>query len=477
MPFTLRTLSVRLFIASVLAVAAATVRRIKHRPRSLLPTMSVIPPLPSGALDAAVDRRNTGSRKISGRKGEYVGRDVVPMWVADMDFRSPQPIVDALVARAADGVYGYTDCSPELAELLCERLRRVYGCTGVSPSPEWFRWLPGLLPGLNHAVRTTCVPNTADAVAIPTPVYAPFLASPINCAAVLTTVPFTCTRRPGGAAGKELYFEVDWEGLEAAISSQDTKLLHWCNPHNPAGRCWTRQELVRVARLCVTHDVLLCSDEVWGELPLDPTAHPFTSMLALITAADTSTVATAGAAADPAGVAPDGVPGLYERLVVLTSPSKCFNVAPLDIATAIIPHEPLRTTFIACGRDAAEVSVFGYVAAQAAYGEPECEAWRMRLVDYLRANRDVAAARLTAMGISCVVPEASYLMWMDATDVLPPGTNAEAWFKDVARVGLTPGVEFGGGLGTVRLNYGCRRETLDEALRRMEEALAGVKKE
>lgn len=414
----------------------------------------LVPPLPSGELDAKVDRTSTWSRKIEGRGGRYSGRSppVVPLWVADMDFRSPQPIVDALVARASNGVYGYTDAPPELETLMCSRLETVYGCS-IPAEASWFRWLPGLLPGLNHAVVAACGDAPSSGVAIPTPVYAPFLDAPANNGRELLRVPLVCERR-GAADDLELHFTIDWPSLEASLRVPSTKLLHWCNPHNPTGRCWTKEELERVASLCVEHDVTLCSDEVWGEVPLEPSAFPFTSMLSLLSDGDGR----------------GGIEGLAERLIVLTSPSKCFNVAPLDIALAIIPDPALRQKFRSAGSDAAEVSCFGYSAAVAAYGESECESWRQRLVTYLKANRDHAAGRLQEMGIRCVVPEASYLMWMDCADVLPEGANAEEFFLE-AGVALTGGVAFGGAAGTVRLNFGCRRETLDEGLERMAAAL------
>lgn len=474
-----------LLLAAATAVAAATVRRIRTGRSNLrlcaASDAAAEPPLPSGALDAAVDRSGTHSRKMQGRAGEFLGRSpaVVPLWVADMDFRSPQPVVDALVARAANGVYGYTDCPPQLSEALCERLRTVYGCA-LAPSASWFRWLPGLLPGLNHAVRVACAPDGSEAVAVPTPVYAPFLASPPNNNAELLKVPLELRVENG-----EMRFGVDWAALESALAQPACKLLHWCNPHNPTGRCWTRSELARVARLCVAHEVLLCSDEVWGELPLDSSSAPFISMLALLAppadtsgadtraaevAAATETLRT-GADADAAG----GVAGLHRRLIVLTSPSKCFNVAPLDIATAIIPDDSLRRRFRRAGADAAEVSCFGYVAGTVAYTDSECELWRQRLVAYVRSNRDYAAGRLREMGIDTVVPEASYLMWMDASNALPPGTNAHSFFLDQASVGLTGGVDFGGGLGTVRLNLGCTRATLTKGLDRMAAAIAAAR--
>jgi len=431
------------------------------------------PPLPSDA-DATVNRAGSSSRKFDGPNRAWVCRSpkVVPLWIADMDFRSPQPIVDALVARAQTGVYGYTDPSPALEALTLNRLQSVYGCT-VEPSVSWLRWLPGLIPGLNHGIRACCRAPT-DAVAIPTPVYAPFLTAATNCQRPLISVPLAEEQ-----LGSELHFEVDWAALEAACAAPTTKLLHWCNPHNPVGRCWTRAELVRVARLCVCHDVVLSSDEVWGELPLDVEAHPFHSMLSLIAAepsaelASISTTATVPPESDPEAVC--GVPGLRERLIMLTSPSKCFNVASLDLAVAVIPDANLARRFRNCGRDAAEVTCFGYSAALSAYGDAACEVWRQRLVEYLRANRELAFAVLSSVeGMRCVRPEASYLMWIDATDALPKGTNAEAFFLE-AGVGLTGGVPFGGSMGIVRLNFGCRRETLEEGLERMVSAVEAAR--
>ena len=162
-------------------------------------------------------------------------------------------------------------------------------------------------------------------------------------------VPLVCERRDA-ADDLELHFTIDWPSLEASLRVPSTKLLHWCNPHNPTGRCWTKEELERVASLCVEHDVTLCSDEVWGEVPLEPSAFPFTSMLSLLSDGDGR----------------GGIEGLAERLIVLTSPSKCFNVAPLDIALAVVPNASLRRKFRRAGADSAEVGCFAYAAATAA---------------------------------------------------------------------------------------------------------------
>jgi cystathionine beta-lyase len=250
------------------------------------------------------------------------------------------------------------------------------------------------------------------------------------------------------------------------------------------GRCWTRSELVKLARLCVSHDVILCSDEVWGELPLDQAEAPFISMLALLptSGAAATTTASAGTerpvadvvAAGGAGAADgdgrEGVAGLAERLIVLTSPMKAYNIASMCVGVAVIPHRSLWRRFDQACAACADISCLGFAAAMAAYEHPECEAWRLRVVAYVRANRAYAHAALTSMGIRCVVPEGSYLMWADATHALRPGDDALQVFL-AAGVGLSGGVPFGGAPGTFRINLACRRETLEEGLLRMAAAI------
>ena len=417
-----------------------------------------VPPLPSDG-DARLDRAGTHSRKMQGRSGEYEGKDVVPLWVADMCLSAPQPIVDAMVARAQHGVYGYTDCPAALTTAMLTHLEGYYGCQ--QPAATWFRWLPGLLPGLNHAVRACCTPGSGDAVAVATPIYPPFLDTAANCGAALVRVPLT-EARVGDSA---LRHSIAWEALEAALAAPSTKVLLWCNPHNPTGRSWSRDDLVRLGRLCVAHGVTLLSDEVWGEMPLSEEA-AFTSCLSLL--------------APEAGEAPpEAVAGLRERLIVLTSPSKTYNVASLDLALAVVPHAPLLARFRAVGRDAAELTPFGYIAALTAYSHAECAAWRRRLLTYLRANRDHALAVLGALpGVRATCPEASYLLWLDLTDALPDGVisgGGTAYEHLLSHgVALSDGSTFGASAGHVRLNFACTRETLDRGLQRVQTALAAA---
>jgi len=221
---------------------------------------------------------------------------------------------------------------------------------------------------------------------------------------------------------------------------------------------WPEGELARLATLCVAHDVTLCSDEVWGEVPLDAPRAPFTSALALL---------EGGGASAP-------VAGLRERLIVLTSPSKCFNVATLNLAISVVPHAPLRHALRAAGADMAEVTPFGYFGASAAYGDPEAEAWRQRLLVYLRANRDHAVRTLSAVpGVRVTVPESSYLLWVDAAGALPRDASAAEYLLEHG-VGVNDGRDFGAGASTFRLNFGCTRRTLSHGLERIVQALTSA---
>ena len=226
-------------------------RRFGAAPWMNLPKSSPTPPLPDPG-DATLDRAGTCSRKW-----DRFGPDCVPLWVADMDFRAPPPVIAAVRSVAEHGVYGYTDPSPALGALAAGRLEQVYGLEGAEPS--WIRWQPGLLPGLNHACRTL---PPGGAVVVATPIYPPFLAAPTNCGRPLIEVPLACTPDlERDASGRLLRYGLDLPALGAALARPDVECLLWCNPHNPTGRVWTRAELRAVAELCVQHGVLLLSDE------------------------------------------------------------------------------------------------------------------------------------------------------------------------------------------------------------------------
>ena len=309
-------------------------------------------------FDRLIDRSEDDSLKWSRYE-----KDVIPMWVADMDFRSPEPIVRAVTARARTGVYGYAAPSDNLKSAIVKRLNTVYGSPNESAKPEWICWLPGLVSGLSHSVRAF-VPHEETAISY-TPIYPPFLkVSGIN-ERRLEKIPLLRAdvemQLPQGNQGKTTRvcdFSLNMTQTEEVMKRDDVKLLLMCSPHNPSGRIWKKKELIDLAKMCVENDVVICCDEVWGEIVLPFSDSPFVSMLSLI----------------------EEVEGLEERLVVLTSPSKVFNVAGLDLAYAVIPNSKLRMKFKQAGADKSEIPHFGFDACEVAYTDRSVERWRRELV-------------------------------------------------------------------------------------------------
>jgi len=305
------------------------------------------PPLPSEE-DATLNRNGTWSRKWTRFGGEGVGPEhVVPLWVADMDFRCPKEVTDALQGVLDQGVFGYTDCPPALADAMVARLHERHGFGKVLDT-SMLRWLPGLLPGLNHVIRARRAMDRGVygaleplSVAVTTPIYAPFLAAPSNCDAELVRVPLA--RKPLSESNSRVWrYELDEPALAAALAAPDVKVLLWCSPHNPTGRVWSRQELKVVASLCVEHDVTLLSDEVWADLVLTDEYPEEEDQeredKGEWKVADTTSMSFKSEFVGMASLCEE-MPGLAERLAVITSPSKTFNVASLDIAVAAIPGQ------------------------------------------------------------------------------------------------------------------------------------------
>ncbi|TVR48739.1 MAG: putative C-S lyase [Puniceicoccaceae bacterium] len=373
-------------------------------------------------FDTPVERRDTDSQKWQ----KYAGRDVLPMWVADMDFRSPEPVLEALRERVGHGVFGYARPTPQTIEAVLAWLDQRYGW---SIDPEWLVWLPGLGVGLNLVCRAVGRPG--DGVLTFTPIYPPFLLAPEWAGREVQQVPL---------AEKGHRYEIDWEALEAAVSPR-SRLLLFCHPHNPVGRTWTRPDLERLAAFCARHDLVLCSDEVHCDLVLDNARH------------------LPAACLDPQTAA---------RTITLMAASKTFNLAGLAAAFAIIPDATLRRSFLQAARGVtSEVTPLGYTGTEAAFLHGE--SWRGDLLRYLRGNRDLvlAAIRNRLPGLTVYDPEATYLAWIKAE---LPGVDDPAAFFEAAGIGLSDGRYFGAP-GFVRLNFGCPRSTLEEGLRRMERAL------
>jgi cystathionine beta-lyase len=381
-------------------------------------------------FETPVSRAGTDSQKWQ----KYAGRDILPMWVADMDFKSSPAIIAALHRRVDQGVFGYARPVQSTVDAVVEALERRHGWR---VDPAWLVWLPGLVVGLNVTARAFAAHR--DEVLTLTPVYPPFMSAPKNSGRISTHADWVLQ---DGA------WAVDWEALERAVTPQ-TKLFYLCNPHNPLARVWRRDELVRLAEFCLRHRLVLCSDEIHCDLILDPALpHVPTATLS---------------------------PEVAERTVTLMAPSKTYNVPGLGTSYAIIPDAPLRAQFVrATAGIVAEVTALGYAACEAACRESE--PWRQALLATLRGNRDLLGAflREELAGVKIEAPiEATYLAWLNvsALNLADPVAHFEKH-----GVGLSDGAYFGSPKGRhVRINFGCPRATLTEALHRMKTAVAALR--
>jgi cystathionine beta-lyase len=379
-------------------------------------------------FDTVVERRGTDSQKWQ----KYAGRDILPMWVADMDFKSSPAIIGALQERVASGVFGYSRPVKSTVDAFVNACAQRYGW---QINPAWLVWLPGLVVGLN--VTTEAFAQPGEEVLTLTPVYPPFMSAPKNGGRVSTQVPFRLD-----APGRR--WTIDWDGLERAVTPK-TRLFFLCNPHNPLARVWRRDELVRLGEFCVRHKLILCSDEIHCDLILDDLPHTPTALLG---------------------------DEIARRTITLMAPSKTYNIPGLGTSIAIIPDTRLRQQFVrATAGIVAEVNALGYTACEAAYRDSE--PWRQALLAALRGNRDLildfVARELPGVSIEAPI-EATYLAWLNvsALKLADPVAHFEAH-----GVGLSDGAHFGLPRGShVRLNFGCPRPTLTEALRRLKLAIA-----
>lgn len=374
-------------------------------------------------FDRPVDRAGTDSLKWE----RYRDKDILPMWVADMDFRSPEAVIRAIRDRADHGVFGYSVPPADLGSTVANRLKTDYGW---SIEPEWIRWLPGMVTGLNVACRS--VGDPGDEVIIMTPVYPPFFTAPTHMGRKCVPVPL------GEKNGR---WFMDLDRFAAAITSR-TRMVMLCNPHNPVGRVFNREELAGLMDLCHRHDLVVCSDEIHCGLILD-SGMPHLPVAAL--------------GEDAA-----------RRTITLMAPSKTYNIPGLGCAFAVIADPDLRRRFKkAMAGIVPDVTVMGYAATLAAYQEGD--AWLAALLAYLRGNRDYLLEEINTLpGLSMATPEATYLGWIDTRE---SGIATPGKFFESAGVGLSDGKPFGGE-GFVRLNFGCSRRALKTAVDRMRKALA-----
>lgn len=371
-------------------------------------------------FDRLIDRSAMDSEKWS----KY-SDDVLPMWVADMDFDSPECIKKALTKRIDDGVFGYTRAPKALTQAIQSHLERRYSWSVSNAS---LVHLPGLVCALHLGVRAFS--KEGDGIVVPGPVYYHLTKAPLMSNRELTSVDMIIEK------GR---WVIDMAQFEAACAKANSKMILLCNPHNPGGTVYTKAELLAVHALAEKYDLMVISDEIHCDLILDNVPHvPFASLNK--DAAD--------------------------RTITLMAPSKTFNVAGLGYAFAVIENPHVRSAFNQAKEGLVpSPNMLGFTAALAAYEEGQ--EWHESLLVYLAKNRDYLAERLSKTPMTMVHLEATYLAWIDVSALSLD--DPYQFFLD-AGVGVSDGAGFGDS-NYLRLNFGCPKSILEDALNRIEAAL------
>ena len=371
-------------------------------------------------FDQQIDRKETYSFKWE----KYKGKDILPMWVADTEFKCAQPILDALSKRVEHGVMGYhlpAQYKPA-NDAVVSWLARKHDW---QIKPEWIVWTPGVVPAFNVACKAYC--NPGDKVIVQTPNYPPLLAAPAINQMQRVDIP---------TVELDDRWTLDFEQLEKQAADPQAKLFVLCNPMNPVGSVLTEAELARVAQICRDNDVMLCSDEIHCDLILEEGINHL-----------------------PAG----NFPGLEDHSVTLMAASKTFNIAGLGTSFAIIPNPSIRARFVKASQGIAPwPNLMGLVATEVAF--TQCDEWYQQEIEYLRSNRDYLVEQINDIeGLRLLSPEATFLAWVDASGL--GVENPQKYFEDKG-IGPSPGVDFGD-QNFIRINFGCPKAHLETALARL----------
>jgi cystathionine beta-lyase len=378
-------------------------------------------------FDRVIERQDTDSIKW-----KVYGAEILPMWVADMDFLAPPQVIDALVQRAQHGVFGYPERPASYYEAMIDWMRARHGW---EIKREWLAHSPGVVTALNLAVQAFTQPG--DKIIVQPPVYFPFFPIIKNNG---RQVVFNPLRAENG------YYRMDLADLEKHIDSR-TKAVMLCSPHNPVGRVWSKDELAALGEICVRRNVLIFSDEIHSDLVLGGHTHVPLAMLA---------------------------PEMADITVTLIAPSKTFNIPGLFTSALIIPNPQLHTQFnhMLENMSLNHSNTFGMVGLEAAYRHGA--EWLEQLLEYVQGNIDYTIRffqeRVPQIKVAC--PEGTYLLWLDCRDLgLSHDALRDLFFKQ-AKVALNEGHTFGaGGEGFMRMNIGCPRSVVQEGLERIERAV------
>ncbi len=374
-------------------------------------------------FDELVDRTNTDSFKWE----KYKNQDIIPLWVADMDFKAANPILNAIENVTKQGVIGYWQTPEALVEIVLQRLEEKHHW---KIQRDWIVWLPGLVPGLTLSCLS--VGEAEDEVITTVPVYGPFMKAPIAANKKLVKVQMKLD---------EGRWTFDFDAIRAAISPR-TKMFMLCNPYNPGGTVFTREELQMLSDICAEHQIVICADEIHCDLILDETKNH-------ISIATLSEVAA-------------------NQTITLLAPSKTFNIAGLGCSFAVIPNAEIRAKFANLKYIYEPMnSAFAYQAALAAYRD--CSDWHEQLLGYLRKNYEYLLEEINNIkGLKMYPLEATYLAWIDTRET---GIENIGTFLENAGVGISEGEFYFDGKGFIRLNFGTQFSRLQQAVERIKKAL------
>jgi len=384
-------------------------------------------------FDRIIERRNTNSLKWT----QYPA-DVLPLWVADMDFLTPEPIRDAVRATLDHGVLGYEFLRHRTQQVVAARMERLYGW---QVDPDWVVAVTGVVSGFNIAARAIC--NPGDGVLIHTPVYNMFYTLYKHLKLTQQSAPITFSTEDN-----VLHPQIDIDSFAGPFhtNSAQTRMFLLCHPHNPLGKTFTSDELQSMAEICLQNDVTIVSDEIHSELLLNGSKHVPLATLS---------------------------PEIADKTITLVAASKTFNTAGLFCAFAIIPNAELRARFNQVNEEiTGHVSSLGLIASEAAFSG-SCDDWLNELLLYLKDNRDFVVEYLSENfpDTRFTVPNATYLQWIDFSEYVRSGQMDKLpfdFFLEKAKVALSSGTIFGEGCGNfVRLNFAAPRSVVAEGLERM----------
>ncbi len=385
-------------------------------------------------FDGIIDRRGTSCLKYDFAVERGYPQGILPFWVADMDFRAPQPVIDELTRRVQHGIFGYTDPKESYKEIIVNWMTKHHGWT---PSTKALTITPGVVFALAVAIR--CFTKPGEAVLLQQPVYYPFTEMIRQNNRELVNSPLVL---------KDGHYEIDFDDFEEKIVKHDVKLFLLCSPHNPAGRVWTRDELLRMASICLKHNILIVADEIHHEFVRPGFKHTVLASLS---------------------------PEIAGQTITCTSPSKTFNLAGLQVSNIFIENDELRRKF------RAEISAAGYsqpnslglFAAQAAY-EHGAE-WLKELLAYIESNYQKAKAFFAEQmpKVKLIEPEGTYLLWLDFSAYGLTDEELDDIIINDANLWLDSGHIFGkAGRGFQRLNIACPWSTLENGLQHLAKAFA-----